>query len=212
MALTTRSVEYPGPPQIRSPFPSSPRARPPADSSCPHPVSAHMAWQWMGDISIHFSSPSFSSFSSPYSDPAVPTTLVLAALFLLLANKRKGKVEKRRRRRRRSGLCESEVEKVSECHFLARVLLSARFSRPTVLLDFPSGLRARLNGHRCPALGPEPPVSSPLGSPRPSPPPSSWLSQSAAASKGNTLTPAPVTERALSGARRARPLAPRCTN
>ncbi len=45
---------------------------------------------------------------------------------------------------------EREKEKEIECPFLAWFLLSAQFSRSVVLLDFPPGPRARLNGHRCP--------------------------------------------------------------
>ncbi|TNN76871.1 GDP-mannose 4,6 dehydratase [Liparis tanakae] len=57
-----------------------------------------------------------------------------------------------------------------------------------------------------PPLGSKPPASPPLRLPSPasSPsPPSSWLPCGAAASKGNTLTPGPVTEEALSTARQA---------
>lgn len=43
--------------------------------------------------------------------------------------KNSGKKEKR--------LSKTETERERECQFLARVLLSAQFSRPVVLLDFP---------------------------------------------------------------------------
>ena len=70
-----------------------------------------------------------------------------------------------------------------------------------------AGPWARLNGHRCPVwawnllLAPLAPLACLH--------PSSWLSCGAAASKGNTLTPGPVTEQALSTARQAGPFGPR---
>ncbi|CAG5863129.1 unnamed protein product [Menidia menidia] len=78
----------------------SPIPEPPADSSCPHPVWAHMSWHWMGDVSVHFSSPSSASFSSAYMSPAVPTKpLSYAFPVAPLANDSKGLTEKKEKKR-----------------------------------------------------------------------------------------------------------------
>lgn len=121
-----------------------PYSNPPADSSCPHPVWAHMVGLWRGDISIHFSSPSSSSFSSSYLSPAVPVKPVRYVFPVSsLASKHKRMVEKKKTMRERewvsaSGMGFAVCSVFTACGFIR---LSA-------------GLRARLNGHHCPVWAP----------------------------------------------------------
>lgn len=127
-------------PQIRSPFPS-PLPDPGPQLTAPVPILSQPTW--MGDISIHFSSPS--SFSSPYSGPSCANgarVLRFSCCFSGPINE-KERWEKKRKREKKKKLCESEGEKVSECQFLAGVLLSAQFSRPHGFIRLSARLRAR---------------------------------------------------------------------
>lgn len=98
-----------------------------------------MAWLWMGDISARFPSlslllPLFLSILQP---SCANEARVLRSSCRFSGQKMKrddGKKEKKRLSEN-----EREREKEIECPFLAWFLLSAQFSRPVVLLDFPPG-------------------------------------------------------------------------